>query len=170
MKKSLLAFAVAPLLVAGAADATTYVYVGSWQVDEGPDWAVVPPAYTGQEAAALLFGGSPSDYVISTVDSNPANIDFQAWVSVWFAGSFPDCPGYPCGRKVPQGSVTSTGGLYANPGDESAYVRDWAVGPEFTNYAFRTVIPEPGTWAMLIAGFGLVGFAARRARQALAAA
>ncbi len=30
-------------------------------------------------------------------------------------------------------------------------------------------VPEPGTWAMLIAGFGLVGFAARR-RRALAAA
>jgi hypothetical protein len=31
------------------------------------------------------------------------------------------------------------------------------------------VVPEPGTWAMMIAGFGLVGAAARR-RKALAAA
>ena len=30
-------------------------------------------------------------------------------------------------------------------------------------------IPEPGTWAMMIAGFGLVGFAARRRRIAVAA-
>lgn len=29
-------------------------------------------------------------------------------------------------------------------------------------------IPEPGTWALLIAGFGLVGFAARRRQTALA--
>jgi hypothetical protein len=31
------------------------------------------------------------------------------------------------------------------------------------------VVPEPGTWAMLIVGFGLVGFAARRRTTALAA-
>jgi hypothetical protein len=31
------------------------------------------------------------------------------------------------------------------------------------------VIPEPGTWAMLIAGFGLVGAAARRRSRALLA-
>ncbi len=29
-------------------------------------------------------------------------------------------------------------------------------------------IPEPATWAMLIAGFGLVGLAARRRRATLA--
>jgi hypothetical protein len=31
------------------------------------------------------------------------------------------------------------------------------------------VIPEPATWAMMIAGFGLVGFAARRRSRAVAA-
>jgi hypothetical protein len=30
-------------------------------------------------------------------------------------------------------------------------------------------VPEPGTWAMLIAGFGMVGFAARRRRDRAAA-
>lgn len=32
-----------------------------------------------------------------------------------------------------------------------------------------TAVPEPSTWAMLFAGFGLVGFAARRRRSAVAA-
>ncbi|MFA7439790.1 MAG: PEPxxWA-CTERM sorting domain-containing protein [Sphingomonadaceae bacterium] len=31
------------------------------------------------------------------------------------------------------------------------------------------MVPEPATWAMMISGFGLVGFAARRRRAALAA-
>jgi hypothetical protein len=35
---------------------------------------------------------------------------------------------------------------------------------EFDNIAANAV-PEPATWAMLISGFGLVGFAARRRRQ-----
>lgn len=43
------------------------------------------------------------------------------------------------------------------------------------DYRFRAVpppgvIPEPATWAMLIAGFGLVGAASRRARRSAAAA
>ncbi len=33
---------------------------------------------------------------------------------------------------------------------------------------FATAVPEPATWAMMIAGFGLVGFAARRRSIALA--
>ncbi len=35
---------------------------------------------------------------------------------------------------------------------------------------FVSYVPEPGTWAMLIAGFGLLGVAARRRRQVLAPA
>lgn len=55
-------------------------------------------------------------------------------------------------------------------------------GPDITSLRFSTwkgapfaidnvtgvgqgVIPEPATWAMMIAGFGLVGFAARRRRS-----
>lgn len=33
--------------------------------------------------------------------------------------------------------------------------------------AFLTVVPEPATWALLIAGFGMVGFSMRRRRSAI---
>jgi len=36
--------------------------------------------------------------------------------------------------------------------------------------ALLTPVPEPATWAMLIVGFGMVGFGLRRRRQTLAAA
>ncbi len=64
-----------------------YVYIGSWTVDEGPSWTTDPPAYSGVEAAALLFGGSPGNYVTSTVDSNPGDINFLSWVSTWGEGT-----------------------------------------------------------------------------------
>ena len=136
----------------------TPVYVGSWEVDQGPSWTPVPPAYTGQEAAALLFGGSPADYAISTVDSSPADINFSAWVSTWGSIGLGLCGGgFPCGTIVPENFAVSTHGLYQNPGDTSAYVTDYAIGSTYTNYAFLAT-PEPGSLVLFGSGaLGLVG-------------
>lgn len=153
------------LAVAVAAPANALVFVGSWTVDQGQSWTVVPPAYTGQEAAALLFGGVAADYQISTVDNTVANIDRLAWVSTWGGA----CGGtFPCGTKVADTFKQSTGGLYQNFGDTSAYANDWAIGAQYTNYAFRVgLVPEPSAWALLILGFGSVGAAMRRRSQAV---
>lgn len=161
--------AVVASSIATAADAAL-VFIGSWRVDQGPSWIGTPPAYTGQQTAAFLFGGMASDYSISTIGNDPGSIDNLAWVSVVGAFSFPDCAEFPCGRKVSESAVTSSGGLYLNVGDESAFVDDWAVGPNFTNYAFRNAIPEPASWAMLIAGLGLTGAVMRRRRRLALAA
>jgi hypothetical protein len=49
---------------------------------DGPFWTSSPPegplAYTGKEAAALLFGGSASDYVISTAGTDVGSINHSA--------------------------------------------------------------------------------------------
>jgi PEP-CTERM motif len=156
----------AGVLSAGVAAAATPVFVGSWEVDQGPDWPSQPPAYTGQEAAALLFGGVASDYVISTVDNLATDINSEAWYSIWGRGG---------GTMFAQNySDTAAGGVYADNGAgfgninnaASAYVRDNAEGPGFTNYAFRVggAVPEPAAWALMVVGFGGAGAALRRRR------
>jgi hypothetical protein len=145
------------LLLVTPAFATTYTLVGSWEVDQGPRWTTVPAAYTGQEAAALLFGGTASDYLIS-VDSSvdPSTITDTNWVSIWGIGS----------SLVPQDYIVSTGGLYASPGDTSAYVSDWALGSSFTNYAWQAdVSPVPEPSSLLLLGSGLLGFAGMLRRK-----
>jgi hypothetical protein len=52
-------------------------------------------------------------------------------------------------------------GFYSNSADN--------VGPLVDNVLVTQAVPEPASWAMLIAGFGLVGAAARRRRTAVAA-
>ena len=161
MKRFLLtAAALGGFAFASGAAQAGYVYVGSWEVDSGPSWTTVPPAYSGVSAAALLFGGIATEYVTSTVDSNPADINFSAWISTW--GGAATCGGIPpCGTVVADTYIVSTGGLYETPGDTSAYVNDWAFGSQYTNYAFiNTAVPEPLGIAVL--GVGLLGLGAAR--------
>ena len=47
---------------------------------------------------------------------------------------------------------------------DSGY-NDWNVGIDNINFDQVAVVPEPETYAMLLAGLGLVGFMARRRKQ-----
>jgi hypothetical protein len=145
-----------------AAPAFADIYVGSWQVDQGPSWTIVPPAYTGQQAAALLFGGLPSSYIVTTVFGQPANAD--SWYST-FGGA---CGGdFPCGTVYADNVVVSTGGLYENEGDTSSYVSDWAIGSQYTNYAYLvSATPEPGFYGLLALGLSGLAVAARQRKRA----
>jgi hypothetical protein len=169
------AASVTVALGAAPASATTYVYVGNWILGDGPVWTTNPPVYSGVETAALLFGGSASQYAISTVDNIPADINFKTWLDGWADSYTYANSGSPASDTY--SLDTGGSGYNSNPGYQtaySAYVADhfnpaWGgQNSAFTNYAFKAV-PEASTWAMMGLGFVGLAFAGFRSRRAAAA-
>lgn len=111
----------APVANDDAIGSLVYTYLGFYAVYDGPHWTTNPETYSGVEAAALLFGGSPTQYAISTNSSvDPATITHTAWYDGWgehggmqFADDYELDTGDP-GYATPGGSATA----------RSAYVRD----------------------------------------------
>ncbi|MBB6226928.1 PEPxxWA-CTERM sorting domain-containing protein [Polymorphobacter multimanifer] len=64
-------------------------------------------------------------------------------------------------------AVFSTFGNFGTP----SRLRNFraTLGGQFSSDPAQALIPEPGTWAMLVAGFGLVGVSVRRRRRVLIA-
>lgn len=167
MKK--ISLRIAALLVglstsASAMAVPTYTYVGFWDVYSGMPWDTPSlPTYTGQQAAAAIFGGSPSDYVISTVDDAVANIDHMAWVDIYRTGFVT-----PANNLVAENYVVDTGAAgYNASGDTSAWVQDNGPSSTYFNYAFRidnknNRVPEPVSLALVGLGFFGIGVARRR--------
>jgi len=152
-RKLLAAGAVATSLFAAGAANAAIVFVGSWSLNQGLDDAPL----SGQEAAALIFGGDPTDYMISTEGADVGQINSRAWYA--YIG-LPDTVG------VDFQDVDNSLGY-----DVSAYVNDPSLG-EYVNYAFKDDgrvggVPEPAIWALMIGGFGLAGASLRRRRPAL---
>lgn len=170
------------LLAVKPAQAVTYYYVGSWNLATldgaygNPSnpylWTNNPLSYSGVTGAAQLFGGNPANYVTSTVDDNPANINFLAFVDGWGDDQYLFNP-------QPDTFDLQTGTGYADPGGGgtaySALVVDHAPFDDgtFVNYAFSDVppgaTPEPSPLATVLIGCGVLAafyFARRRSIKA----
>ena len=109
-------------------------YVGSFNTNDGPNWTENPPALSAIQAAALIFGGSPSDYVISTNPdtTDPLTITHTAWATTW---------GVPGCTEVAEDYFLDLGAPgYNDPGGTnsaiSAYVTDNCTTGN-TNYVWR---------------------------------
>jgi hypothetical protein len=162
---AVLGAATAAISFSASASAAT-VYVGSFQVDQGANWTTNPTVYSAAEAAALLFGGVAADYDISTAGNSIGAINNMGWYSTW---------GIAGGQQYNENYKLDLGAPgYGAPGGTnsaiSAYVDDNAIGAQYTNYVFRVdaiggAVPEPATWGLMLAGFGIVGGAMRRRQR-----
>ncbi|EGV43707.1 BspA family leucine-rich repeat surface protein [Bizionia argentinensis JUB59] len=109
-------------------------YVGAFNTDDGPLWNDNPMVYNGLEAAALVFGGGPSDYAISTNSNtaDPATITHTAWATTW---GVDDCLEIDEDYSVDLGDpgYNAPGGEYSAV---SAYTKDNCFAPGNTNYVW----------------------------------
>ena len=154
-----------------------YMFVGTFELGDGPLWYDMPEVLTGQEAAALIFGGNAGDYAISTDDDtlDALTITNTAWV---------DGYGVRISERAENFKI-DVGPVGYSPGDYSAYVHDHDFpilgGPyvpgnnsgNYINYVWRfqadpptAATPEPASLALWgLGSLGLVfGSAYRRFR------
>jgi len=132
-------------------------------------WVAGSSYFTPQKAydLARLFtvaGGFVTDNITS------AAMQAAIWEIIYQNGSSYDVLGGTF-QVTPQNSsylsaFSTVNGFLANLGSVAAYQIDVLVSPTAQNFLVATPIPEPGTWALMIGGLGVLGFVARRRKSA----
>ena len=134
----------------------TFQSTEGWRLPTAAEFAARPIADDFFFAGANVPGGGSGGlgetfFGDGPVDASGAVLD-GACASVYFSVGYKHCDYFDGVAGFIFDPVTGSGGI-------GAY-ETWLVR--------GGVVPEPATWAMLITGFGLVGFAARRRTAATA--
>jgi len=141
-------------------DGISWEYVGSFQVNDGPDyWLELEQVmFNGLDAAEEVFGALANNmlYAISTVDNGLVNhlANYDGWGQsnhVFSEDIVVDINGNGAYNYEGQGQ-----------GDWSAYIMDH--NNTNVNYVFQsTSVPEPSTLAIF--ALGIMGLASRRFKK-----
>ncbi|MCS6986152.1 MAG: PEPxxWA-CTERM sorting domain-containing protein [Sphingomonadaceae bacterium] len=124
------------------------------------------PAGTRVASHAIVFDPKPRSTVQATVEFNRPILGI-----LWRTRSLKDTDATlsvpptvwssPPTRGLEAGDIAGT-----SFSGKMLTIKEWTAGNPGDNIrVITTAIPEPTTWAMLIAGFGLIGFAARQRRR-----
>ncbi len=80
LRKIRIALAGAVFLFTGSAFALP-IFIGSFNVFDGPFWTLAPQPLSARQVAAMLYGGVYSDYAISiSASRDPDSITHTAWL------------------------------------------------------------------------------------------
>jgi hypothetical protein len=138
-------------------DANTLAALGNKSPEKWEGLAIGPKLADG---SFMMLAGTDNDY---SVTQNDSNVQFD----VYFR--FSDADPYASSIQRPLGTTTGcTGAASSIPTDGSyqllpGVLHSYKVSAtDLGNYT--APVPEPESWAMLMAGLGLIGFAARRRR------
>lgn len=138
-----------------------------------------PPANSalqGTPYLAVLGGGMASIDLdsVSALQFDYGSIDSYNTITIFSTGADPVIiPGVNFVNAADGNQVApGTNGLFTVTGNAGERFNRITFASsqnslEVDNLAVATAVPEPGTWAMMLLGFGAMGFAMRRRRETL---